>query len=72
MSKNKSRIYLHLLFLFHFVQVLVLESIWLGQKYTLSYVNVNDLVATKVDVRLVLMLTIQTVLRVLLQRRVTK
>ena len=32
MPRNKSRIYLHLLLLFHFAQVLVLESIWLGAK----------------------------------------
>ena len=37
MPRNKSRIYLHLLFLFHFAQVLVLESIWFGLKYTLFY-----------------------------------
>ena len=72
MPRNKSRIYLHLLLLLYFAQVLVLESIWLGLKYTLFYVNVNHLVATKVDVRLALMLTIQTFFRVLLQRRVNK
>ena len=33
--RNKSRIYLHLLISFHFTQVLVLENIWLGIKYTL-------------------------------------
>ena len=44
MPKNKSRIYLLFLLLFHFTQVLVLESIWLGQKYTLFYVNVDHLV----------------------------
>ena len=49
-----------------------LESIWLGLKYTLFYVNVGYLVVTNVDVRLALMLTIQTFFRVLLQRRVTK
>ena len=53
MPRNKSRIYLHLLLLFHSAQVLVLESIWLGLKYTLFYVNVDHLVVTKVDVRLV-------------------
>ena len=52
MPRNKSRIYLQLLLLFHFAQVLVLESIWLGLKYTLFYVNVNHLFVTKVDVRL--------------------
>ena len=60
MPRNKSRIYLHLLLLFHFAQVLVLESIWLGLKCTLFYVNVDHLVVTKVDVRLALMLTMQT------------
>ena len=60
--------YLHLLLLFRFV----LESIWLGLKYTLFHVNVDHLVVTKVNVRLALMLTIQTSSRVLLQRRVTK
>ena len=54
MPRNKSRIYLHLLLLlFHSVQVLVLESIWLGLKYTLFYMNVDHLVVTKVDARLV-------------------
>ena len=72
MPRNKLRIYLQLLLLFHSAQVLVLESIWLGLKYTLFYVNVDHLVVTKEDVRLVLMLTIQTVFRVFLQRRVTK
>ena len=52
MPENKSRIYLHLLLLFHFAQVLVLETIWLVVKYTLYYVNVDHLVVTKVDVRL--------------------
>ena len=60
MPRNKSRIYLHLLLLFHFAQVLVLESIWLGLKCTLFYVNVDHLVVTKADVRLALMLTTQT------------
>ena len=54
--RNKSRIYLHLLLLFHFAQFLVFESIWLGLKYTLFYVNADYLVVTKVDVKLVLML----------------
>ena len=72
MPRNKSRIYLHLLLLFHFAQVLVLESIWLGLKYTLFYVSVDHLIVTKVDARLTLMLTIQTFFRVLLQGRVTK
>ena len=72
MPRNKLRIYLRLLLLLHSAQVLVLESIWLGLKYTLFYVNVDHLVVTKVDVRLVLMLTIQTVFRVFLQRRVPK
>ena len=72
MPRNKSRIYLHFLLLFDFAQVLVLESIWLGLKYTLFYVNVDHLVVTKVDARLALMLTIQTFFRVLLQTRVTK
>ena len=53
------------------VKSLVLESIWLGLKYTLVYVNADHLVVTKVDVRLALMLKIQTFFRVLLQRRVT-
>ena len=44
MPKNKSRIYLLFLLLFHFAQVLVLESIWLRQRYTLFYVNVDHLV----------------------------
>ena len=57
LPRNKSRIYLHLFLLFHFAQVLVLESIWLGLKYTLFYVSVDHLVVTKVDVRLALMLT---------------
>ena len=70
--KNKSRIYLHFRLLFHFAQVLILESIWLGLKYTLFYVNVYHLVVTKVDVKLALMLTMRTFFRVLLQRRVTK
>ena len=70
--RNKPRMYLHLLLLFHFAQVLILESISLGLKYTLFYVNVDHLVVTKVDVRLALMLTIKTFFRVLLQRRVTK
>ena len=64
MPRNKSRIYLRVLLLFHLAQVLVLESIWLGLKYTLFDVNVDHLVVTKEDVRLVLMLTIQTVFRV--------
>ena len=38
---------------FHFAQVLVLERTWLGLKYTLFYVNVDHLVVTKVDVKLV-------------------
>ena len=70
MPRNQSRIYLHLLLLFHFAQVL--ESIWLELTYTLFYVNVDHLVATKVDVRLALMLKMHTFFRVLLQRRVTK
>ena len=41
MPRNKWRICLHLLLLFHSAQVLVLESIWLGLKYTLFYVNVD-------------------------------
>ena len=53
------------------VNSLVLESIWLGLRYTLLYVNVDHLVVTKVDVRLALMLKIQTFFRVSLQRRVT-
>ena len=72
MPRSKSRIYLRVLLLFHLAQVLVLESIWLGLKYTLFDVNVDHLVVTKEDVRLVLMLTIQTVFRVFLQRRLTK
>ena len=72
MPRNKSRIYLRVLLLFHLAQVLVLESIWLGLKYTLFDVNVDHLVVTKEDVRLVLMLTIQTVFRFFLQRRLTK
>ena len=46
-SRNNSRTYLHLLLLFDFVQILVLESIWLVLKYTLFYVNVDHLVVTK-------------------------
>ena len=38
---------------FHFAQVLVLERIWLWLKYTPFYVNVDHLVVTKVDVKLV-------------------
>ena len=53
------------------VNSLVLESIWLGLRYTLLYVNVDHLVVTKVDVRLALMLKIQTFFRVSLQRGVT-
>ena len=59
MPRNKSTIYLHLLLLFHFAQVLFLESIWLGLKCTLFYVNVDHLVVTKLDVRLAFMLTIE-------------
>ena len=51
MPRNKSKIYLHHLLLFHSAQVLVLESICLGLKYTLFYVNLDHLVVTKVDVK---------------------
>ena len=72
MPSNESRIYLHVLLLLHFAQVLVLESIWLGLKYTLFYMNVDHLVEAKVDVRLASLLAIPTFFRVLLQRRVNK
>ena len=40
-----------------------LKSIWLGLNYTLFYVNVDHLVVRKVDVRLALMLKIETFFR---------
>ena len=59
MPRNRSIIYLDLLLLFYFAQVLMLsKSIWLGLKYNLFYVNVDHLVVAKIDVRLAMGLAI--------------
>ena len=46
-------IYIYINIYIKTAHVLVLESIWLGLKYNLFYVNVDHLFLTKVDVRLV-------------------
>lgn len=76
-SKEQVQIYLHPFLLFHSSQVLVLESILLGLKYNIFYVNVDHLVITKVHIRSVLMFMNNTDIftiqyRVFSQWRVTK